>query len=300
MDRLDEMAAFVAVAEHGGFAAAARQLQLSAATVTRAVAALEATVGAELFVRTTRFVRLTDAGERYLHDCRRILRQLEEAEAQAAGAHTAPQGQLVLAAPILFGQLLLLPALVEFLAAYPAVNVRLMLVDRSVRLDEEGIDAAFRTGELADSSLVAMPLGHIRRVICASPGYLAQHGEPRHPQELREHALVASVADGRSDQWQFVDGGSALEVAIQPRLVVSTNAAAIDAAQAGAGLTRVMSYQVAETIAQGRLQRVLQPFETRPLPVWLVNQEGRRAPAKLRAFLAFAGQRLRGHPALMA
>ena len=300
MDRLDEMAAFVAVAEHGGFAAAARQLQLSAATVTRAVAALEAAVGAELFVRTTRFVRLTDAGERYLHDCRSILRQLEEAEAQVAGAHTAPQGQLVLAAPILFGQLLLLPALVEFLAAYPAVNVRLMLVDRSVRLDEEGIDAAFRTGELADSSLVAMPLGHIRRVICASPGYLAQHGEPRHPQELREHALVASVADGRSDQWQFVDGGSALEVAIQPRLVVSTNAAAIDAAQAGAGLTRVMSYQVAETIAQGRLQRVLQPFETRPLPVWLVNQEGRRAPAKLRAFLAFAGQRLRGHPALMA
>ena len=300
MDRLDAMAAFVAVAEHGGFAAAARQLQLSAATVTRAVAALEATVGAELFVRTTRFVRLTDAGERYLHDCRSILRQLEEAEAQVAGAHTAPQGQLVLAAPILFGQLLLLPALVEFLAAYPAVNVRLMLVDRSVRLDEEGIDAAFRTGELADSSLVAMPLGHIRRVICASPGYLAQHGEPRHPQELREHALVASVADGRSDQWQFVDGGSALEVAIQPRLVVSTNAAAIDAAQAGAGLTRVMSYQVAETIAQGRLQRVLQPFETRPLPVWLVNQEGRRAPAKLRAFLAFAGQRLRGHPALMA
>ena len=300
MDRLDEMAAFVAVAEHGGFAAAARQLQLSAATVTRAVAALEAAVGAELFVRTTRFVRLTDAGERYLHDCRRILRQLEEAQAQAAGAHTAPQGQLVLAAPILFGQLLLLPALVEFLAAYPAVNVRLMLVDRSVRLDEEGIDAAFRTGELADSSLVAMPLGHIRRVICASPGYLAQHGEPRHPQELREHALVASVADGRSDQWQFVDGGSALEVAIQPRLVVSTNAAAIDAAQAGAGLTRVMSYQVAETIAQGRLQRVLQSFETRPLPVWLVNQEGRRAPAKLRAFLAFAGQRLRGHPALMA
>lgn len=300
MDRLDEMAAFVAVAEHGGFAAAARQLQLSAATVTRAVAALEAAVGAELFVRTTRFVRLTDAGERYLHDCRRILRQLEEAEAQAAGAHTAPQGQLVLAAPILFGQLLLLPVMVEFLAAYPAVNVRLMLVDRSVRLDEEGIDAAFRTGELADSSLVAMPLGHIRRVICASPAYLAQRGEPRHPQELREHALVASVADGRSDQWQFVDGGSALEVAIQPRLVVSTNAAAIDAAQAGAGLTRVMSYQVAETIAQGRLQRVLQPFETRPLPVWLVNQEGRRAPAKLRAFLAFAGQRLRGHPALMA
>jgi DNA-binding transcriptional LysR family regulator len=299
VDRIEEMAVFVAVAEEGGFAAASRRLGHSAPTVTRAVAALEQAIGAELFVRTTRYVRLTDAGQRYLEDCRRILRQLEDAEAQAAGAHVAPQGQLVVAAPVLFGQQLLAPAVVEFLAAYPAVSVRLLLVDRTVLLGEEGIDAAFRMGELPDSTLVAMPLGHIRRVVCASPGYLAAHGRPRHPSELRDHALVASVADTRNDVWQFVDGDAQIEVPVQPRLVASTNAAAIVAAECGAGLTRVMSYQIAPALEQGRLERLLQPFESKPLPVWLVNQEGRRAAAKLRVFLAFMAERLRGHPALM-
>lgn len=290
---------FVAVAEEGGFAAASRRLGHSAPTVTRAVAALEEAIGAELFVRTTRYVRLTDAGQRYLDDCRRILRQLEDAEAQAAGAHVAPQGQLVVAAPVLFGQQLLAPAVVDFLAAYPTVSVRLLLVDRTVLLGEEGIDAAFRMGELPDSTLVAMPLGHIRRVICASPGYLAAHGRPQHPTELHAHALVASVADTRNDLWQFVDGDALVDVPIQPRLVTSTNAAAIIAAECGAGLTRVMSYQIAPALEQGRLERLLQPFESKPVPVWLVNQEGRRAAAKLRVFLAFMAERLRGHPALM-
>lgn len=293
------MTVFVAVAEEGGFAAASRRLDLSAPTVTRAIAALEAAIGAELFVRTTRYVRLTDAGQRYLDDCRRILRQLEDAEAQAAGAHVAPQGQLVVAAPVLFGQQLLVPAVVDFLAAYPAVSVRLLLVDRTVLLGEEGIDAAFRMGELPDSSLVAMPLGHIRRVVCASPGYLAAHGRPQHPSELHAHALVASVADTRNETWQFVDGDAPVDIAIQPRLITSTNAAAIAAAECGAGLTRVMSYQIAPALEQGRLERLLQPFESKPLPVWLVNQEGRRAAAKLRVFLAFMAERLRGHPALM-
>lgn len=299
MDRIEEMAVFVAVAEQGGFAAASRTLNLSAPTVTRAVAALEEVVGAELFVRTTRFVRLTETGERYLGDCRRILRQLEEAEAQAAGAHAAPQGALALAAPVLFGQQLVVPTLVEFLAAYPSVSVRLLLVDRSVQLGEEGIDAAFRMGELPDSSLVAMPLGHIRRVVCASPHYLQTRGEPRHPGDLREHDLVASIADGRSEQWRFVEGDALIDIGIRPRLTVSTNAAAIAAAKAGAGLTRVMSYQIADALRAGRLQRVLQAYEAKPLPVWLVNQEGRHAPAKLRAFLGFAAERLRGHPALL-
>lgn len=290
---------FVAVAEEGGFAAASRRLGHSAPTVTRAVAALEEAIGAELFVRTTRYVRLTDAGQRYLEDCRRILRQLEDAEAQAAGAHVAPQGQLVVAAPVLFGQQLLVPAVVDFLAAYPAVSVRLLLVDRTVLLGEEGIDAAFRMGELPDSSLIAMPLGHIRRVICASPVYLDEHGRPAHPSELRRHALIASAADTRNDIWRFVDGDASIDIAIQPRLVTSTNAAAIAAAECGAGLTRAMSYQIAPALEQGRLERLLQPFESKPLPVSLVNQEGRRAPAKLRVFLAFMAERLRGHPALM-
>jgi len=292
------MAVFVAVAEEGGFAAASRRLGHSAPTVTRAVAALEAAIGAALFVRTTRHVRLTDAGQRYLEDCRRILRQLEEAEAQAAGAHVAPQGALVVAAPVLFGQQLLVPAVVDFLAAYPAVSVRLLLVDRTVHLGEEGVDAAFRMGELPDSSLVAMPLGRIRRVVCAGPGYLAAHGQPRHPSELHAHALVASVADTRNDTWEFIDGDARVDIAIRARLVVSTNAAAIAAAECGAGVTRVMSYQVASALAQGRLERLLQTFEPKPVPVWLVNQEGRRAAAKLRVFLAFIAERLRGHEGL--
>jgi DNA-binding transcriptional LysR family regulator len=300
MDRIEEMTVFVAVAELGGFAAAARKLNRSAATVTRAVAALEAQVGTELFVRTTRFVRLTDSGERYLQDCRRILRELDEAEAHAAGAHLAPQGTLVVAAPIVFGQRLLLPLLVEFLQQHPAVSARALLVDRPVQLSEEGIDCAFRMGELPDSALVATPLGHIRRIVCASPGYLAAHGQPRHPRDVVDHALVVSAADGRSDRWRFVEGDQEIEVEIEPRLVVSTNDAAIGAAQAGWGLTRVMSYQVSAELQRGELQRLLQAYEARPMPVWLVNAEGRRAGAKLRSFMAFAAERLRGHPALIA
>lgn len=299
MDRIEEMTVFVAVAELGGFAAAARKLKLSAPTITRAVAALEAQVGAELFVRTTRFVRLTESGERYLQDCRRILHELEEAEAQAAGAHLAPQGTLVIAAPIVFGQRLLLPLLVEFLLQHPAVSARALLVDRPVQLSEEGIDCAFRMGELPDSALVATPLGHIRRIVCASPGYLAAHGQPQLPQEVIDHALVVSAADGRSDRWRFVDGDREIDVEIEPRLVVSTNEAAISAALGGWGLTRVMSYQVNAELQRGDLQRVLQAFEAKPLPVWLVNAEGRRAAAKLRSFIAFAVARLRGHPALV-
>lgn len=300
MDRIDEMQVFVSVAELGGFAGAARQLNLSAPTVTRAIASLEQHVGVALFVRTTRFVRLTEAGEKYLLDCRRILRDLEESEAQAAGAHLAPQGKLVIAAPVLFGQRLLLPLLVEFLQAHPAVSARALLVDRQVHLGEEGIDAAFRMGDLPDSAMVATPLGFIRRVVCASPEYLQAQGCPQHPQQVRDHALVVSAADGRSDRWVFVDGGNSLEIDIEPRLEVSTNEAAITAAIAGWGLTRVMSYQISDALQQGQLQRVLQAYEAKPVPVWLINQEGRRAAAKLRTFIAFASERLRGHPALVA
>lgn len=293
------MSAFLAVVDSGGFAAASRQLKLSAPTITRAIAAVEARVGAELFVRTTRFVRLTDAGARYLEHCRRILRDLEESEARAAGAHLAPQGTLVIAAPILFGQRLLLPLLVEFLRAFPAVSARALLVDRTVQLDEEGVDVAFRMGPLPDSALVATALGHIRRVLCASPAYLEQHGRPQRPSELATHAIVASAADGRSDRWTFADGEQTMEIEIAPRLIVSTNDAAILAAEAGAGLTRVMSYQIDEALRAGRLERLLQHHESAPLPVSLVTIEGRHGAAKLRTFVRFAAERLRGHPALL-
>lgn len=300
MDRIKEMAVFVAVAELGGFAAASRQLNLSAPTVTRAVASLEAQVGAELFVRTTRFVRLTESGERYLVDCRRILRELDEAEAHAVGAHLEPQGTLVIAAPIVFGQRLLLPLLVDFLQQHPAVSARALLVDRPVQLTDEGVDCAFRMGDLPDSALVATPLGHIRRIVCASPAYLAAHGQPQRPQDVTGHALVVSAADGRSNRWRFVEGDDSIEVEIAPRLTVSTTEAAISAALAGWGLTRVMSYQVAAELQRGELTRLLQAYEAKPIPVWLVNTEGRRAAAKLRRFIAFAAEHLRGHPALVA
>lgn len=180
------------------------------------------------------------------------------------------------------------------------MSARALLVDRPVQLSEEGVDCAFRMGELPDSALVATPLGHIRRIVCASPAYLAAHGAPAHPEALSAHALVVSAADGRTDRWHFVDGTQPLEVAIAPRLIVSTNEAAIGAALAGGGLTRVMSYQVNAELQRGDLQRVLQAYEPRPLPVWLVNAEGRRAAAKLRHFIQFATERLRGHPALIA
>lgn len=293
------MSTFVAVVDSGGFAAAARRLRLSAPTITRAVAAVEARVGAQLLVRTTRFVRLTDAGSRYLAHCRRILRDLEEAEARAAGLHLAPQGTLVIAAPVLFGQRLLLPLLLEFLRAFPAISARALLVDRPVQLDEEGIDAAIRVGVLPDSALVATALGQVRRVLCASPVYLEQHGRPQDPTKLARHAIVVSAADGRSDRWTFADGEQTVEIDIAPRLIVSTNEAAILAAEAGAGLTRVMSYQIDEALREGRLERLLQPHEPGPLPVSLVTLEGRHGAAKLRAFVRFTADRLRGHPALL-
>lgn len=298
MDRIEEMAVFAAVAELGGFAAAARKLALSAPTVTRAVSALEQRVGVQLLTRTTRFVRLTDAGEHFLADCKRILREIEEAEAIASGAHLEAQGQLVVAAPIVFGQRMVLPLLVEFLRRFPAVSARTVFVDRPVQLADEGVDLAFRMGALPDSSQVALPIGFIHRVLCASPAYLAAQGVPAHPDELAAHSLVASSADGRGDEWIFGNGDRRVVAAIHPRLVVSSNEAAIAAALDDWGLTRVMSYQVAHHFQSGALQRVLQPFEPAPVPVWILSQEGRRAPAKVRSFIAFASERLRIHPAL--
>lgn len=299
MDRIEEIIVFTTVAELGGFASASRKLNLSAPTVTRAIAALEERLGVELFVRTTRFVRLTDVGEIYLQDCRRIVRDLEESEAQAKGAHSEPMGTLSIAAPIVFGQRILMPLLVEFLLRYPALTVHTLLVDRVVQLAEEGIDVAFRMGELPDSAMVAIPLGFIRRIVCASPSYLEHHGRPQRPQDITQHQCVVSSADGRGDRWLFNDGGTNVDIAITPRLLVSNNEAAIVAAEHGGGLTRVMSYQVAEHLHSGRLERVLQNFEAKPLPVWLLSQEGRRAAAKQRCFTAFASEYLRQSAALL-
>lgn len=298
MDRFQEMQVFLAVAEHRGFAAAARRLNLSPASVTRAVAALEERIGTQLLSRTTRSVRLPEAGQRYAEDCRRILADLLEAEESAAGSHARPRGQLTVSAPVLFGELFVTPLLVDFLDAYPELRVRALLLDRLVNLVDEGVDAAIRIGHLPDSSLHAVRVGAVRQVVCAAPAYLAAHGRPEHPRQLEQARIIAAASSQLLSEWQFVEGTAAFTVRLQPRLEVNANGAAIRAACLGWGLTRVLSYQVADRVARGELEIVLQAFEPPPLPIHVVYPDGRRVAGKVRAFIDFCARRLRQHPAL--
>ncbi len=297
MDHLDSLKVFVAVADENGFAPAARRLQLSAPAVTRAIAALEQRLGAQLLQRSTRSVRLTDVGERFLGDCRRVLADLAEAEASAGGAHAAPQGALAITASALFGRLHVAPIALDFLALNPQVTIRGVFVDRIVHLMDEGFDVAVRIAHLPDSGLTALRVGSMRRVVVASPAYLAERGVPQRPAELTAHdAIGFSQASGLSAPWTF--GGS--QPAVQPRIRLDTNAGdvAIDAAVRGHGLARAMRYQVEADVRAGRLQIVLAEFEPEPFPVHLVHTAGRRVPAKLRAFIDFAAERLRAEPVL--
>jgi DNA-binding transcriptional LysR family regulator len=298
MDRFQEMQVFAAVAQDQGFSAAARRLGMSAASVTRAVAALEQRIGTLLLTRTTRSVHLSEAGQRYLEDCRRILAEVQEAEDSAAGSHAQPRGQLTVTAPVLFGELFVTPVMVSYLNRFPDVTINGLLLDRIVNMVEEGIDVAVRIGELPDSSQHAIRVGEVRRVICGSPAYLETHGRPRHPQDLNGVPVVATSAIGQLRTWPFLDDGQPLGVRAESRLVVSSNQAAINAASLGLGLTRVLSYQVASKVANGELEIVLADFELPPLPIHVVYQGGRKAPARIRSFVDFAVKALREHPAL--
>ncbi|MGC5701708.1 LysR family transcriptional regulator [Pseudomonas sp. NFXW11] len=298
MDRFQEMQVFVCVAQEQGFAAAARRLNLSAASVTRAIAALEQRIGIQLLIRTTRSVHLSEAGQGYLEDCRRILAEVQDAEASAAGIHAQPRGLLTLTAPVLFGELFVTPLLVRYLQRYPQVRVNALLMDRVAGMVEEGIDVAVRIGELADSGQHGIRVGQVRRVVCAAPEFLAAHGRPQHPDDLRQAPLIAPSSIGQARNWPFNDGGRALSLRPEPRLLVSANQAAISAACLGLGLTRVLSYQVADKVAAGQLEIVLEDFELAPLPIHVVYQGGRKAPARVRSFVDFAVQALREHPAL--
>jgi DNA-binding transcriptional LysR family regulator len=299
MDHLDSLKVFVAVADEHGFAPAARRLQLSAPAVTRAIAALEHRLGAQLLQRSTRSVRLTDVGERFLGDCRRVLADLAEAEASAGGAHAAPQGTLSITASALFGRLHIAPIALDFLKMHPQVTIRGVFVDRIVHLMDEGFDVAVRIAHLPDSGLTALRVGSMRRVVVASPAYLAERGVPQRPAELTEHdAIGFTQAGGLSAPWSF----SSTADAVQPRIRLTTNAGdvAIDAAVRGHGLARAMRYQVEALVLAGQLQIVLAGFEPEPFPVHLVHVAGRMAPAKLRAFIDFAAERLRSEPVLSA
>jgi DNA-binding transcriptional LysR family regulator len=290
MDRLQSMSIFVAVASAGSFSAASRQLRIPLPTVSRKVSELESHLGARLFVRSTRKLALTEAGQTYLASCRRLLEEVAEAERTASGQYNAPQGELVLTAPVAFGRLHVLPVVTDFLKTHAQVDVRLVLSDRTLDLIEEHIDLAIRIGVLPDSRLVATQVGRVRSVVCASAAYLKARGRPKSPDDLANHACVMFAGLGQESVWTFQQGR---DIRVRSRLLVNTAECAIDAAAAGIGLTRVLSYQVADAVKSGQLEVVLKRFEPPPIPVSLIQVQERRPTAKLRAFVDFATPRLR-------
>ena len=298
MDRFHQMQVYRAVAEEAGFAAAARRLNLSPPAVTRAIAALEVQLGVKLLNRTTRYVRVTDAGQRYLDDCRRILADVDAAEEAAAGINAEPRGHLAITAPMLFGRLFVMPGIVDYLRRYPEMAVSALFLDRIVNLVEEGLDVGVRIGELPDSSLRALRVGSVRTVLVAAPAYLQQHGLPVSPRELTQHIIIASSAASLVLNWRFREGNNERTVRIKPRLTVTANDAAIAAATSGFGITRILSYQVASQLTDGTLKILLPEFEPSPWPVHIVHREGHHAAARTRAFIDLLAERLRQDKAL--
>ncbi len=293
MDRLNSMSLFGAVGEAGSLSAAGRSLGMPLATVSRRISDLEKHLGTRLLNRSTRRLEPTDVGRSYLAACRRILQDIEEAEQAAAGEYSAARGELAVTAPIVFGRLHVLPVIADFLSAYPEVDVRLSQSDTLRRLMEEHIDLAVRIGNLPDSSMVATRVGTIRRVVCASPAYLDAHGVPATPAGLAAHQCVTFEGLALPAAWTFAERRVESSVPVRSRLKVNTAEAAIDAAVAGVGLVRVLSYQVAEAVRTGTLRLVLEDFEPAPWPVSLVHAGQGLLPLKLRAFLDFAAPRLR-------
>ncbi|UCI08826.1 LysR family transcriptional regulator [Mesorhizobium sp. B1-1-8] len=293
MDRLDAMSLFVATVEAGSLSAASRRTGMPLATVSRRLSDLERHLKTRLLNRSTRRLTLTDAGQSYLAACRRILDEVGEAERAAAGEYSAPTGELVITAPVVFGRLHVLPVVTGFLAAYPDVDIRLTLSDRITQLVDEHIDLAIRIGELADSTMIATRVGSIRRIACASPAYLAEHGTPAKPQDLAGHNCITFEGLTSPATWSFAMGKTEIDVPVRSRLQVNTAEAAIDAATAGLGLTKVLSYQADAAVSAGTLSVVLEPFEPSPWPVSLVHTGQGRLPVKLRAFLDFAAPRLK-------
>lgn len=299
MDRLHAMGVFVAVAEEESFAAAARRLNMSPPAVTRTIATLEKHLGVTLLTRTTRYVRATDAGQRYLESARRILAEADEADEAAAGVHATPRGLLAVTAPVLFGSMHVMPGIVEFLTRYPEVSVNAIFLDRVVNLLEEGIDVGVRIGELPDSTMRAIPVGSVRRVICASPDYLARHPGLNEPRDLSGRTIISASPVSPGIEWRLGDGKQQLSIKVQPRLTVSNNAAAIEAALMGFGITRLMSYQAAAHLATGHLVRLFPDYEPPALPIHIVHREGRQASAKVRALVDVLVEQLRNNAALV-
>ncbi|MDH7971182.1 LysR family transcriptional regulator [Sphingomonas sp. AR_OL41] len=293
MDRFDAMATLIAAIDGGSLSAASRALGMPLATVSRKVSDLEAHLGTQLVIRTSRKLMLTEAGQIYLAASRRILDQIDEAERVASGEYRAPRGHLTITAPIMFGKLHVAPVVLAFLGAYPEIDARLVLADQVVNLIDDQLDVAVRIGSLPDSAMLATRLGAVRWVTCASPAYLAERGTPEAPEALGAHDCVMFEGLYASNVWTFGSERHRRAVPIKPRFAVNTADAAIAAAIGGGGITRVLSYQVADALNTGTLRLILRDAEPDPLPVHLVHAGQALVPLKLRAFLDFATPRLK-------
>lgn len=285
----------VAVTDAGSLSGASRTLCVPLATLSRKITDLEARLGTRLLIRSTRKLTLTDAGVAYVAAARRILEQVDEAERDAVGEFTAPKGELVITAPLMFGRLHVLPVVADFLAAFPQISIRLVLADRNIDLIEDRVDMAVRIGRLPDSAMVATRIGSMRTVTVASPAVLARLGEPAHPRALVGYPCIQVDTPLPSPSWRFrdADGGGPMDIPVLPRLTVSTPEAAVDAAVHGVGVARVLHYQVASAVLNGALRILLEGFEPAPAPVHLVHASRGLMPLKMRAFLDFSAPRLK-------
>lgn len=293
MDRFETMSILVAVADGGSLSEASRKLKIPLASVSRKISELESHLNVKLLTRTTRSLDFTDYGKSYLVFCRRILEEVQEAERTVTGEYAAPKGHLAITAPVVFGKLHLLPIITDFLKAYPDVDIQLFLSDRSVDLIEEKIDLALRIGHLPSSSLMAIRVGQVRQLTCANKEYLKKMGVPKAPNDLKDHHCITIGSLGSSTKWVFPDGKLKNSVFIRSRLEVNSPEAGLEAALNGSGITRALSYQVAEYQKRGALQVILKDFEPEPWPVHIVYPAGRIVAIKLRAFLDFATPRLK-------
>lgn len=298
MDHLRSLSIFTTVADEEGFASAARALGLSPPAVTRAIQMLEDRVGVRLFDRTTRSVSLTETGRGYYADCQRILSDLAEADRRAAGVHSAPQGRVVVTASSLFGRKIVTPALLGLLDVYPDISLSTLFVDRVVHLQDEGIDVAVRIAQLPDSSLMAVRVGAVRRVLVASPAYLDRKGRPETPEDLSGHDLIHFSSSNDASGWPLQRNGKAALVKVASRLNTNSADVAIAAACAGRGITRVLSYQAADEVAAGLLEPVMPAFNPPDVPVHVVHKEAHHVSARVRAVVDHLVGELRGLPVL--
>jgi DNA-binding transcriptional LysR family regulator len=298
MDRLESMSVIIAVAEAGSLSAASRKLGTPIPTVSRRVSELEAHLNTQLFQRSSREMRLTEAGRSYIEACKRIIEQVEDAEREASGEYRTPTGDLTVTSPWGLGHMHLVPVACEFMAEYPDIGLRLLLTDRVLRPLEDHVDVSVRIGPLADSSMIATRVGLVRMVACASPNYLEARGRPKDPADLAHHECITIDDFGAQQTWRFLNGNKEVSAPIRSRLTVNTSEAAVEAAIAGAGIARVMSYKMEAARGAGALCIILEEFELEPIPVHIVYPERKPMPLKLRAFLDWATPRLKARLSL--